>query len=253
MSPANEQSEGDHATEAMLAFLFMRAIFFDAGNTLLRMNYGAIAQALAREGVAMAPEALARADWSARVRLDADLHAHRTSTESVTTADRYLRYVLEGAGVTDARVVTAVAAWRRTYNPPVGVWNTAEPLAAEALALARDAGLRAAVISNSNGSVRQILESLGLARHLDFVLDSFEVGIEKPDARIFQLALERAGVAPAQAVYVGDLYSIDVLGAGGAGLRAVLLDPGGCWGRRDCLVARDVLEAVKLILARRAG
>ena len=253
VSPANEQSEGDHATEAMLAFLFMRAIFFDAGNTLLRMNYGAIAQALAREGVAMAPEALARADWSARVRLDADLHAHRTSTESVTTADRYLRYVLEGAGVTDARVVTAVAAWRRTYNPPVGVWNTAEPLAAEALALARDAGLRTAVISNSNGSVRQILESLGLGRHLDFVLDSGEVGVEKPDARIFRLALERAGVAPAEAAYVGDLYSVDVLGAGGAGLRAVLLDPGGCWGQRDCLVARDVLEAVKLILARRAG
>ncbi len=253
MSPANEQSEGDHATEAMLAFLFMRAIFFDAGNTLLRMNYGAIAQALAREGVAMAPEALARADWSARVRLDADLHAHRTSTESVTTADRYLRYVLEGAGVTDPRVVTAVAAWRRTYNPPVGVWNTAEPLAAEALALARDAGLRTAVISNSNGSVRQILDSLGLGRHLDFVLDSGEVGVEKPDARIFRLALERAGVAPAEAAYVGDLYSVDVLGAGGAGLRAVLLDPGGCWGQRDCLVARDVLEAVKLILARRAG
>jgi len=237
----------------MLAFLFVRAIFFDAGNTLLRMNYGAIADALAREGAPVAPEALARADWSARVRLDADLVALRTSTESVTTADRYVRYLLEGAGVDDERVITAVAAWRRTYNPPVGVWNTAEPLAAEALRLVRNAGLRAAVISNSNGSVRQILESLGLARHLDFVLDSGEVGVEKPDPRIFRLALERAGVTPAEAVYVGDLYSIDVLGAGGAGLGAVLLDPGGCWGQRDCLVARDVLEAVRLILARDAG
>src|SRR5262249_54942160 len=163
VSPANEQTEGHHATEAMVAFLFVRAIFFDAGNTLLRMNYGAIADALARAGAPVAPEALARADWSARGRLDADLLAHRTSTETVATAGRYGRYLLEGAGVSDERVVSAVAAWGRTYNPPVGVWNTAEPLAAEALALVRDAGLRAAVISNSNGSVGQILESLGLA------------------------------------------------------------------------------------------
>lgn len=232
----------------MLALLFVRAIFFDAGNTLLRMNYEAIAEALAREGVRVTTEALARADWSARVRLDADLAARRTSTETVATADGYLRYLLEGVGVSDEGVVGAVAAWRRAYNPPAGVWNTAEPLAAEALTLARAAGFRTAVISNSNGSVRRILESLGLARDLDFVLDSFEVGFEKPDARIFRLALERAGVSAGDAVYVGDLYSIDVLGARGAGVRAVLLDPGGCWGKRDCPVARDVLEAVRSIV-----
>ena len=233
----------------MLAFPFVQAIFFDAGNTLLRMNYGAIAEALAREGVRVTEAELARADWAARVRLDADLVARRTSTESVSTADGYVRYLLEGAGVSDERVVSKVAAWRRAYNPPAGVWNTAEPLAADALKLARRAGLRTAVISNSNGSVRRILESLGLAPDLDFVLDSFEVGFEKPDARIFRLALERAGVAPADAVYVGDLYSIDVLGARGAGLSAVLIDPGGCWGERDCPLARDVLEAVKMITA----
>jgi putative hydrolase of the HAD superfamily len=106
----------------------------------------------------------------------------------------------------------------------------------------------AGVISNSNGSVRSILEATGLAPYLDFVLDSAVVGVEKPDPRIFRLGLERAGVPAAAAVYVGDLYSIDVLGARGAGLDAVLLDPRGHWGRRDCRLARGIEHAVRLCL-----
>jgi putative hydrolase of the HAD superfamily len=104
------------------------------------------------------------------------------------------------------------------------------------------------VISNSNGSVASILEALGFLPYLEFVLDSFVVGIEKPDPRIFRRALEQAGVAPHEAVYVGDLYSIDVLGARAVGMGAVLLDPGACWGARDCLVAPDVAAAVRLVL-----
>ena len=229
----------------------VRAIFFDAGNTLLRMNYPVIAATLASLGVFVSELSLQRAEWRARVRLDADLFASaapRSSTESASTGERYLRYVLEGVGVTDEATLAAVAAWRRGYNPPVGIWNTAEPSAEAALTAVREAGVTAAVISNSNGSARSILESLGLARHLDFVLDSGEVGVEKPDPRIFRLALERAAVAPSEAVYIGDLYSVDVLGARAVGLDAVLIDPGACWGARDCVAAPDVLAAVRYAL-----
>ncbi len=226
-----------------------RAIFFDAGNTLLRMDYAAIAAELARHGVAVAPEDLRRAEWRARVRLDETLRTpDRASTESAATARRYLAFLLEDVGVTDAAIVDAMAAWRRTFNPPVGVWRVAEPGAAAALALARRAGLRTGVISNSNGSVRAILTELGLDAHVDFVLDSSEVGVEKPDPRIFHLALARAGVTAGEAAYVGDLYSVDVLGARRAGLDAILLDPGGCWGPRDCATAADVLAAVRAVL-----
>lgn len=227
-----------------------RAIFFDAGNTLLRMDYGAIVAALAARGVPATEEALQRAEWRARVRLDTELFAEaRTSTESVATADRYISLMLEELGVHDGRLVVAIAAWRRAYNPPIGVWGKADPDAGPALVLARHAGLSAGVVSNSNGAIHAILDGLGLTRHLDFVLDSSDVGVEKPDPRIFRLALERAGVRPEEAVHVGDLYSVDVLGARAAGLAAVLLDPGGCWGPRDCPVASTALEAVKLVLA----
>src|SRR3989442_4310656 len=141
-----------------------------------------------------------------------------------------------------------MAEWRGAYNGAAGLFNVAEPPAEAALKLARARGLTAGVISNSNGTIRAILRALGLLPYLDFVLDSAEVGVEKPDPRIFRLALEQARVAPREAVYVGDLYSVDVRGARAAGLDAVLLDPAGLWGERDCSRAPDVLAAVRLIL-----
>ena len=233
----------------------IRAVFFDAGNTLVRMNYADIADELGRHGVRVTPEAVQRAEWRARVRLDEEVFAPAAagfSTESGSSAGRYVRYVLDALGITDAGIAEAVVEWRRTYNPPVGLWNTADPYAATALGLVRAAGLAAAVISNSNGTVRSILETLGLASRLDFVLDSFEVGVEKPDARIFTLAVERAGVSPGETVYVGDLYSVDVRGARATGMDAILLDPGGHWGARDCATVVDVLAAVRLILGDRS-
>jgi HAD superfamily hydrolase (TIGR01549 family) len=226
----------------------LRAVFFDAGNTLIRMDYDAMAAALAARGAAVSPESLERAEWRARVRLDADLQARPESTEGGGVAERYVTYLLDEAGIRDPRVIAALLAWRRSFNRPLGLWTAAAPRAAEAVRLARRAGVRTAVISNSNGTVRTILERLGLDGDLDFVLDSHEVGVEKPDPRIFRLALERAGVAAAEAAYIGDLYSVDVIGARRAGLAAVLLDPGGCWDRGDCLRAPDALAAVRLLL-----
>jgi putative hydrolase of the HAD superfamily len=226
-------------------------VFFDAGNTLVRMDYAAIAGALRGHGIVVSATDVQRAEWRARVLLDAELGGRprrHASTEAGSVRDLYSRLILAGLGVEDGRVVDAMAAWRRTYNSPEGLWNTIEPAAEAALRLVRSAGLGAAVISNSNGSIRGTLDGLGLSRYLDFVIDSSEVGVEKPDSRIFQLALERAGLGPDAAVYVGDLYSVDVLGARSAGLRAVLLDPGEGWGARDCPTAPDVAAAVRLIL-----
>jgi putative hydrolase of the HAD superfamily len=225
----------------------VRAVFFDAGNTLLQVNYGAIVEQLRLRGIRRTTEALAQAEYRARVRLDPHL-APGASTESQSVAGYYFRYVLEELGITDPEVSRALAEWRRGYNLPVGLWNQPDPQAEEILVRLRREGVGTGVISNSNGSVRGILEELGLARHLDVILDSAVVGVEKPDPRIFRLALEAARVPPHEAVYIGDLYSVDVIGARGAGLEAILLDPAGVWGERDCPLAKDLGEAVELAL-----
>jgi putative hydrolase of the HAD superfamily len=225
----------------------IRAIFFDAGNTLLHMDYDAIAAALAREGVAATAGDVQHAEWRARVRLDATFEPG-ASTEHPSTGERYVALLLDELGVRSPATVAALIAWRRAYNLPNGLWTVPEPDAEAALALARRAGLATAVISNSNGTIADILAGLGLARHLDFVIDSSRVGVEKPNPRIFHLALERARVEPQRAAYIGDLYSIDVLGARAAGLHAILMDPGHCWPERDCPSARTVLDAVRLVV-----
>ena len=232
----------------------VRAVFFDVGNTLVRINYGAIADHLAVHGVRVTAAGVQRAEWGARVRLDSDLHAVPAASRSTETGDthtRYLRYTLEGLDITDDALIAAVSEWRRTYNSPIGLWNTADPNAVRALEEARAAGLTTAVISNSNGTIRTLLERLDLLRLVDVVLDSGEEGVEKPNPEIFRRALARTGVAADEAVYIGDLYSIDILGARGAGLQAILLDPGEQWGRRDCPKAKSVLDAVRQIVNRK--
>jgi putative hydrolase of the HAD superfamily len=225
----------------------VRAVIFDAGNTLLRMNYGLIAEHLRTRGRAASLEQVEEAELRARVRLDPHL-APGASTESATTHGRYLRYLLENLDITDEAEIQAIARWRRDYNLPLGLWNRADPEAPAALRRVREAGLVAGVISNSNGSVRSILEETGLAADLDFIIDSAVVGVEKPDPRIFHLGLSEAGVSAAEAVYVGDLYSVDVLGARAAGLDGILLDPRGFWAPRDCRLAGGLEDAVRLAL-----
>ncbi len=226
-----------------------RAVLFDAGNTLVRMNYRAIAGHLEGRGHAVLVDAIEEAELRARVRLDADL-ARGVSTEGRTAQDLYLAYLLEGLGITDAGEVEAAADFRRSYNAPAGLFNVADPEALAAIRKVKAAGLVAGVVSNSNGSARALLDEAGLGDALDFIIDSAVVGVEKPDPKIFHLGLERAGVAAHEAVYIGDLYSVDVLGSRAAGLGAILLDPRGFWGPRDCDTARNLAEATALVLDR---
>jgi len=94
-----------------------------------------------------------------------------------------------------------------------------------ALERLRAAGLRLGVVSNSDGRVDAALSAAGLRDCFEVVLDSALFGAEKPDPAIFRAALEALQVAPDEALYVGDLYEVDVVGARAAGIQAILLLP----------------------------
>lgn len=85
-------------------------------------------------------------------------------------------------------------------------------------------GMRVAVISNWDFSLHRVLRMLGVYGRFEAVVASLEEGVEKPDPRLFHLTLERLGVAPGEALHVGDHPDDDFAGATGAGMRAVLLD-----------------------------
>ena len=69
------------------------------------------------------------------------------------------------------------------------------------------------VISNADGRIAAILEKAGIAHFFDVIIDSYVVGVEKPDPAIFRIALDGMGVKPEHAIFVGDIYAIDMLGA----------------------------------------
>ena len=98
------------------------------------------------------------------------------------------------------------------------VFAQAEPTLA---ALARDYAL--GVVTNGNADVRRI----GLGHHFKFVLCAEDIGIAKPDARLFHEALLRGAVTAGAAVHVGDHPGDDIAGAQLAGMRAVWFNPGG--------------------------
>ena len=225
----------------------IRALVFDAGHTLLEMDYARLTAYLVSRGHDVGEAAVTVAERRARIRLDVERAAQ--ATRERTGEGRYVRYLVDYLGIEDDAERSAIAEWRRGFNIPIGLCHQADGEAAKALQRARDAGLIVGVISNSNGSVQRALEEAGLAAHLQFVIDSSVVGIAKPDPRIFDLGVRAAGTTPEQTVYVGDSYFVDVVGAQRAGLGAVLFDPGRLWGERDCAIATGLCAAVEHALS----
>ena len=220
----------------------VRAVVFDAGHTLLEMDYARLTAFLVSRGHDRSEAAVTEAERRARMCLDTERAAQ--ATRGRTGEGRYVKYLAEYLAIDDDAERDAIAEWRRGFNVPIGLCHQADGEAGKALQRAREAGLVVGVISNSNGSVKRALEIAGLAPLLDFVIDSSVVGISKPDPRIFALGLQAAGTAPAETVYVGDSYFVDVVGARQAGLGAVLFDPGRTWGERDCAIATGLCAAV---------
>lgn len=89
----------------------------------------------------------------------------------------------------------------------------------------RERGYIVGIVSNVPSAGDQLADELGLSSSIDFAVTSSEVGVEKPNRRIFDEALRRADdTPPGKAVMVGDQIDSDVKGAVGAGIQPILLD-----------------------------
>lgn len=210
------------------------AVLFDAGGTLVHLDYAWMARVARARGVELAEAALRRAEAASRLAIDA--HSRATGSVTGTDANRregYFANLLRAAGVSAERVREIVADLEQV-NLEANLWRVPLEQAAETLAGLRARGLRTAVVSNADGRVEALLHETGLGAHLELVVDSHYEGIEKPDPAIFERALARMGVRAERAVYVGDIYAIDVVGARAAGLSPILIDSVGAYPNADC-------------------
>jgi putative hydrolase of the HAD superfamily len=194
----------------------LKAVLFDAGNTLVFLDYERMASGVSRAlGMPLTgPELASHAASAARA-------MERSGTDQ-ERATAYLEALFLLGGVPRdrlAEVRTCLAQMHLEQH----LWSAVSDSTPRALARLKAAGLALGVVSNSEGRVEEALVAAGLRQYFDVVVDSALVGIEKPDPRIFQAALQALGVSPDETLYVGDLYEVDVIGARAAGIEAVLV------------------------------
>ena len=232
-----------------------RAVLFDAGNTLLHVDYGHVAAVLRARGHAVEPGAVQAAEYASKAALDRALAPDAVPEPSVQGLlwrgpdgrPSYFATMIANLGIAEADVLPALAALEAD-NRMRSLWRVVEPGTEEVLVELGRRGLVLGVISNSDGRIEADLLAAGLGTHFAFVLDSSVVGVEKPDPAIFALALSRLALPAEDTVYVGDVYAIDVLGARRAGIEGVLMDPVGCYeAPPDCPRIRTLAELLPLL------
>lgn len=183
--------------------------------------------------------------WASSADLREDLLAHSGETENFWIEYSRRRLIALGAS----------PIWALANAPKVSLHMGAEykpeSIVPEhvriALAELKQAGYIMAVLSNRDKPFANVLESHGISEFFDFSVAGGEVNSYKPDPGLFEHALQRAGLNPHEAMYVGDNYFADVVGARGAGLVPVLYDPRGIFPEADCTIIKSFEELNSMI------
>jgi putative hydrolase of the HAD superfamily len=201
-----------------------RFIFFDVGNTLLFPNRARLLAPIAAEKHPSLEE------WQALERrtkqeFDQGLIGSKIDHGFWWTFHTHL---LNQLNAFDASVRDQLV--ENTQNS--ANWDQILPGTREALERIRER-YAIAVISNADGRIDVVLGRCGICDCFASITDSGNVGHEKPHPKIFAAALREMKADPAESLYVGDVYSVDFIGARNAGMDAVLFDVSGAYRGRE--------------------
>ena len=201
----------------------LETLFLDAGGVLVFPNWTRVSETLGRHGIAISAGALEAAEPKAKFAIDQGIRAGKTTDSQRMWL--YMELVLENAGVALNDRTAAALEELRLYHAEHNLWEFVPTDVVPALQRLSALELKLVVVSNANGVLHRAFDRLGLTRYFHCICDSFVDGVEKPDPRFFQIALDRSGAAAESTMHVGDLYYVDVVGARASGLRAMLIDP----------------------------
>ncbi|MBS1724437.1 MAG: HAD-IA family hydrolase [Armatimonadetes bacterium] len=208
----------------------VRAVTFDCAQTLLAVDWKPAALAIEcakRLGLPVddwthgnAYDQLLRKAWPAFVEMNL--------TRDEDASDLFWRELTQ-AWCRECGFEPATAsdlydtAERLIYGRPSSVFALYDDVIPCLTAL-RERGIKMAIVSNWDISLHKAVRSYGLAPFFDKVVASMEEGIEKPDPRIFKIALDALGIDPLECVHVGDNPLDDLAGARRAGMKAFVID-----------------------------
>jgi putative hydrolase of the HAD superfamily len=204
-----------------------RVIFFDVGNTLLFPNRAKMLAPIAndRHPTLERWQALER---RTKEEFDQGMQGGRVDHSFWWIFHTCLLEELgEDTGIGDALVRKLVENTQKSDN-----WDQILPGTRDALDRIGQ-NFRVAVISNADGTIERVLSRCGIAGCFESITDSGIVGVEKPRPKIFEAALKTMKARPNESLYVGDVYSVDYIGARNAGMQAVLFDVAGAYRGRE--------------------
>ena len=224
----------------MMNYKKIKTLFLDVGNTLISMDFNWISEKLFELGIPCDPGAIQRAEAAARPGLSAKIH-ESGNDPGFNTRAFFFSNLLENLPMEARMTVESIEPMAQRLiidlfpeGSALRLWSHVLPGTHAALERFQAMGFPMHVISNSDGTVEKQLIQTRLRSFFGEVIDSWVVKVEKPDPRIFEMALEMAGCNAEDALYVGDIYHVDILGAQSAGMQAVLLDPYSDWGDIPC-------------------
>ena len=201
-----------------------RAVLFDLDDTLFDhrgSSRAALAEVHRRHAGGSDFEAFERHHARILEELHLDVLAGRRTLDDARR-ERFRRvFAAIGVALSDVEADSVASAYRAGYVP---AWRPM-PGAADLVAAIRPHARIGVISNNLIEETREKLAFCELTTLVDVVVVSGDEGISKPDPRIFHLALERLGVASADAVMVGDSWAADITGASRAGIRAVWFNP----------------------------
>ncbi|MFC2038590.1 HAD family hydrolase [Chloroflexota bacterium] len=210
----------------------IKAVFFDWFNTLARYNPPREvlqSQALKEFGYDISPEVI----FPAILLADTDFFEEqavspvtkRSREEQSQIYTRYQQTVLNEVGIsTDDSPGLAFKVVMKAQELYKDIGFALFDDVLPELKTLRKLDLKMGLLTNMETDMNQVCENLGLGAYLDFIVTSVEAGADKPDPRIFALALERTGVKAEESLHVGDQPVIDAQGAKNAGINPVLID-----------------------------
>ena len=209
----------------------IKAVFFDLYQTLIRYEpprEELQARALKDFGVEVKPKLLrwplVVADGFIYQEIACSSLSQRSKEEQMAVWVQYERILLEEAGIEiDEPLIMKLLGKVKQFDSKLVLFDDVVP----ALTDLKSRGLLLGLISNVDCDIKSFLKGLELPSLLQVMVTSREAGVNKPNPGIFREALRRAGVQASEAIYVGDQYEVDVVGANGAGMKGILLDRDG--------------------------
>ena len=229
----------------------IRGVFFDLYHTLIGYDpprEESVAGTLGRMGVIIPPKSLRRPlvtadEFFYRETAKKPLK-ERGEEETMSLWTSYQTVVLKEAGIVPTpELIKNILADMKKAKYELVLFDDVLP----ALNTLATRNLALGLISNADRDVSPLLQKLGILSLLKVRLTSQEAGVSKPHPDIFRRGAERMGVAPNEALYVGDQWVVDVQGARGAGMRALLLDRGGYF---EEVPASEKISSLKEIASR---